>query len=185
MKKKSNFILTPVSASFFIFLILIVACSSEKTIDSPAGEITVTENKNGIEVKSRDGSLSIEGNEKKGHISIKTDEGENIEVAYNKNKLPADFPKDIPIYTPSTITMSQVMNKGKTAVATLNTSDDSLKVVRFYKKALPLQGWSVEGEMNMGGMVMLQGKKGNTMLNLSVVKGEDGTNITLAKAEEE
>jgi hypothetical protein len=182
MKKNSTFSMIFVLIS--ISIMFVWACGNEKTIDSPEGEITVSENKEGLEVKSRDGSLSIKGNEKTGQIKVKTDDGENIDVAYNKDSLVKDFPNDIPVYSPSTVTMSQVLNQGATAMAALNTSDESRKIVQFYKDELPKKGWSVEDEMNMGGMIILQGKKKGAILNLSIVKGEGGTNITMAKTEE-
>lgn len=162
----------------------LVSCSSERSSETPGGKITVKESQDGVEVKSKDGSVIIKGNENSGHIKIKTDEGEDIEVTYNKDKLTEGFPKDVPIYSPSRVTMSQVL-KGKNAVATLSTKDDTSKVALFYKNALPEKGWSIEGEMDMGGMVILQGKKGKNILNVSVVKGDAETNITLAITEEE
>ena len=164
---------------FLFFTFAFATCSNEKTIETPEGKITVTEKKDEVEVRSNDGSITIKGNENTGQIKIKTEEGENLEVTYNKDKITEGFPQDIPIYAPSKITMSQVL-KDKNAVATLSTKDDTNKVALFYKNALPEKGWSMEGEMDMGGMIILQGKKGENILNVSVVKGEAETNITLA-----
>jgi len=182
MEKSLTFKMVPLVALFFAFCV--VACSSEKSIDTSGGKISVKESEDGIEVKSKDGSLTIKGNESTGHIKIKTDEGEDIEVSYNKANLVQGFPKDAPIYSPSRVTMSQVL-QSKNAVATFSTKDATDKVALFYKKALPDKGWSDEGQMNMGDMVILQGKKGNKILNVSVVKGDAETNITMAITEEE
>ena len=182
MKKRSYYsVLTLVISCIVLSL---ASCSDERSTDTTEGKFTVKEDKNGVEVKSRDGSVIIKGNENTGHIKIKTDEGEDLEVTYNKDKLTEGFPKDIPVYSPSKVTMSQVL-KEKNAVATLSTKDDTSKVALFYKKALPEKGWSIEGEMDMGGMIILQGKKGKNILNVSVVKGDAETNITVAVTEEE
>ena len=183
MTKKTSLIAVLISYAFFCFL----ACSNsnEKTVDSPDGKITVTETSDGVELKTSEGSLSLKGNEEEGHIKIKTEDGDDVEVRYNQDKLPPDFPKDIPIYSPAKVTMSQILNKGMSAMATLSTPDDSSKVIAYYKKEFAAQQWSVDGEMNMGGMVMLQGKKGSSMLNVTVMKTENGTNITLAKTNDE
>ena len=181
---KKGFYYSVLTLAISCIALSLVSCSSERSSETPGGKITVKESQDGVEVKSKDGSVIIKGNENSGHIKIKTDEGEDIEVTYNKDKLTEGFPKDVPIYSPSRVTMSQVL-KGKNAVVTLSTKDDTSKVALFYKNALPEKGWSIEGEMDMGGMVILQGKKGKNILNVSVVKGDAETNITLAITEEE
>ena len=168
-----------------ILLFIVGACSSEKSGGKAEdNKISVKENAGSVQVKTRDGSLVMEGNENSGSIKIKTEAGEKIEVAYDKDKLSDGFPEDIPIYSSSKITMSQVLNNGTTALASLTTSDDASSVLKYYKEALSGQGWSVEGEMNMGEMVLLQGKKDGRMVNISIIKDEGTTNITLAVTEE-
>lgn len=159
------------------------ACSKEKSIETPEGTVTVKEDKGGVEVKSTDGKLNIKGNENAGEIKVRTEEGDDLEVKYDKKSLVAGFPKEIPIYAPSQVTMSQIL-KDKNALATLSTKDDPAAVVTFYKNSMASNGWSMEGEMNMGGMTILQGKKGTDLLNVSVAKTEAETTITLALTEE-
>jgi hypothetical protein len=159
--------------------------SDDSTVDTSKGKITVTETSDGVEVRGVDGALSLKGSDEEGHIKIKTKDGGDMEVRYNQEKLPVDFPEDIPVYSPSKVTMSQVLNKGVSAMATLSTQDESAKVIDYYKKELAAKGWTIDGEMNLGGVVMFQGKKGSSMLNVSVMKSEDGTNITLAKTIDE
>ena len=126
------------TSSMALLLILVIpafsflgACSSEKSVDTPEGKIIVKENKDGVEVKSTDGRLSIQGNENTGHIKIKTEDGDDFEVSYNKGNLANDFPKDIPVYTPSTVQMSQVFKNGRNAMASFSTKDSSDKVLAF------------------------------------------------------
>jgi len=145
-------------------VLLLTACSQEKSIETPAGKVTVKENA--------------------GEIKIKTDEGEDLEIKYGKDSLVAGFPKEIPIYTPSRVTMSQIL-KGNNAMAALSTPDDPAKVVQFYKNSLAGHGWSMEGEMSMGGITVLQGKKGAELMNVSVAKTESETTIALALTQED
>ena len=173
---------------FLVFAITLLsflgACNNEKSVETPEGKIIIKENKDGVEVRSADGSLSIQGNENTGHIKIKTEDGDDIEVSYNKDKLAKDFPKDIPIYKPSTVQMSQVFKNGRNAMATFSTKDNFDKVLNFYKDALEKNDWALGGEMSIGGMTMIQGKKGDFSLNLSILKGEDGdTSINMAMTE--
>jgi len=166
-----------------LWCLALAACSSEKTIETPRGNVTVRENSDGVEVTSHDGSLTIQGNEKWGHISIKTDDGEDIEVAYNRDSLAADFPADVPVYSRSKITMSQVL-KGKSAVCSLASQDDTGTIARFYRKQLPENGWDLKDEMQFGDMVLMQGKKRGSDLTVSILKKDRQTAVTLAVTEQ-
>ncbi len=169
-------------AALIIAIVFAVAsCSDEQSIETPEGTLSVQEDGSGISVTSQDGSVVIKGNENAGHIKITTEDGDDIEVAYNKDTLTKDFPVDIPIYEPSDIVMNQVFKGGQNAMATLSTGDAPAKVAAFYKKTLQEKGWAVGGEMSVGGMVMLQGKKGSAHLNLSIMPESGATKINIAK----
>lgn len=163
-------------------IILPGACSNKKSPEPARGKFTVKENKDGVEVQSVDGTLSIAGNEKKGRIKIKTDEGKDIELAYHKDKLADGFPTDMPIYAPAELKMSQSF-QGRNAMASLSTKDDLNKVSGFYKDALPQQGWTLGDEIIMTNMILLQGKKENVSLNISIRKKDAETTISLAMTE--
>ena len=161
----------------------LAACSDEKTVSTPQGEVTVKETSKGIEVKSKDSSMSMEGDEKSGHIKVKNQDGKNIEMTYASEKLIDGFPKDIPIFSPAAIKMSQIMS-GQHAIVTLSTTSGPEAVQTFYKSALPQKGWTIENEMTMNGMIMLQGKKGETILTIQISKQVDETTITVARTDE-
>ncbi len=99
-------------------------------------------------------------------------------------KLAANFPKDVPIYKPSILTDCEVEAVTGNAVAALVTKDGSSQVGKFYKDEIVKQGWTIEGKMNFGGVLLLQGKKDNISLNVVVEKGDDGTTVTLARGDE-
>jgi len=173
---------------FFVLLAALAtlalgACGQEQSIETPAGTVSVAEDSGNIEVKGPDGTVHIKGTEKAGEIKVKTAEGEELDVAYGKDSLVAGFPKEIPIYAPSHVTMSQLL-KDNNAMATLSTPDGPAKVVQFYKNSMTANGWSMEGEMSMGGITVLQGKKGSQMLNVSVAETESETTIALALTQE-
>ncbi|MBN2106094.1 MAG: hypothetical protein JW832_01605 [Deltaproteobacteria bacterium] len=164
--------------------VALAACSDEKTVSSPQGDITVKETSKGIEVKSKDSSMSMESDKKSGHIKVKNQDGNNIEMTYAADKLVEGFPDDIPIYSPAAIKTSQIMS-GEHAIATLSTTSRPEAVQTFYKSALPRTGWAIENEMAMNGMIMLQGKKADTNLTIQISKQADETTITIAKTDEE
>ncbi len=180
---KKRYIFPVLFATMLCLVLYLTSCGDKESTKTKRTKITVKEDDQGVEVRSEDGSVTIQGNEKTGRIKIKTEEGEDLEVSYNKNQLTDDFPKDVPVYSPAKVTMSQVLRE-KNAMASLSTQDDTTKVATFYKEAMPKEGWSLEGEMNMGAMIILQGKKGKNLLNISIVKGEEETSITMAVTED-
>jgi hypothetical protein len=169
----------------YIFLVIILTCfftagcSREKSYETGQGKVTVKEDGKKFEVKNEDEDVTVEGDETQGQVKIKTKDGESI-ISYNKNKLPDNFPKDIPVYSPASVQMTQIMGNGKNVMASLNTDDDPVKVMQFYKKAFSQAGWKVKGEMNVGNTSLLQGEKGGKELNVTVNRDQDKTVIALA-----
>jgi len=167
-----------------IFLVIILACftlsacSREKTIETPQGKVTVKEKEGKFEVKNEKEDVTVVGDENQGQVKIKTKDGESI-ISYNKNRLPDNFPKDIPVYSPAQVQMTQVMENGKNVMASLSTEDDPGKIIQFYKKAFSQAGWEVKAEMNMGSTSLLQGEKGEKELNVTVNRDQEKTVIAL------
>jgi len=136
------------------------ACSRTKTIKTDGGEVTISE--------------------KGGVVNIKGKEGEVVAEFGENTKLPSNLSKDVPVYKPSNVIMSQVMDKGAKVMLGLNTKDDAGKVAAFYKRELTQKGWNVRATMDMGPMKMYQGTRGTQKINVTI-NGEDGeTNISLA-----
>jgi len=160
----------------------LTACSREKSFETDQGKVTVKENGKKVTVKNKNEAVTVEGDETQGQIKIKTKDGESI-ISYNKNKLPDNFPKDIPVYSPASVQMTQIMENGKNVMASLNTDDDPGKVMQFYKKAFSQAGWEVKGEMSMGNTSLLQGKKGGKELNVTVNREQGKTVIALVMSE--
>ncbi len=163
-------------------VLLAGACSREKSVAPPKNKLSVKETGEGIEVTSADGTLSIAGNEKTGHIKIKNEQGKDIEVRYQKDRLAEGFPADIPVYTPATVKMSQSF-QGRNAIATLSTRDELSKVAQFYKDSLPQKGFTLGDEVSLGELVLLQGTRDNIKLNISLKKTDNETTINLAMTE--
>ena len=60
--------------------------------------------------------------------------------------LPEGFPKDVPIYPGSTVSVSAAVQDGMHV--SLKTADASTKVAAFYKEKLKADGWQIESTMN-------------------------------------
>jgi len=154
--------------------------SREKSAETDKTKINIKESDQTVEFKNEDEEVKVEGDDNQGQIKIKTKNGEST-IVYGNNKLADGFPKDIPIYEPAAVQMSQIMDSGKNIMASLTADDDIEKVVQFYKKALPAAGWKVSGEMNMGGTALLQGEKGEKELNVTANREQGKTVISLVE----
>ena len=156
---------------YFIVVIAVVAaatfvmgaCSRTKTIKLDEGEIT----------------LSKEG----GVVSITTNDGKAVALYGAGAQLPKNLSKDVPVYKPADVTMSQVLGDGEKVLLWLSTKDDSKTVVKFYNKELAGKGWKIGNVLSMGPTTILQGKKGSQELHVTINTDGDETAISLAYSE--
>ncbi len=159
-------------------LFILESCSSEKSSEVAKEKEVVKTEGDTIKVTTEEGTLTVTGDSQKGQVNIKTDDGETIEMSYGTDTIPDNFPKDVPIYTPSQVKMTQVIDENK-SVLSLATSDEVSKVTAFYKKELEGQGWTIKNEMAMGNMSLLQGEKEGRVLNLTINQKENETAIAV------
>lgn len=92
--------------------------------------------------------------------------------------LPADFPKDIPIYTGASVVSASTTGAGVGAV--LSTADAPEKVADFYKTELEKNGWSKPQVVSAAGTNSVMAKKEKHQLAVGITKAADGkTNISI------
>ncbi len=121
---------------------LALACGGdEKTIETEEGTFTI---------ETDDGGVRISG-EEEGVGEVTGLFGENA-------KIPDGFPKDVPVYPDATVVAGMAAGEG--GMVTLQTGDDPDEIVAFYREELKSEGWSLEGEMNLGGQRILPIEKG-------------------------
>ena len=159
-------------------LLTLESCSREQSSDAAKGKSAVKTEGETIKVTTDEGTLTVTGDAEKGQVNIKTDDGETIEMSYGKETIPANLPKDVPLYEPSQIKMTQVVDDNRSVIS-LTTSDDLSKVAAFYKKELAQQGWTIKNEITRGTMFIIQGEKGKRILNLTVNQKDNETVISL------
>jgi hypothetical protein len=181
---KKRYFLLVFSTYAILAIIILGACRRDKSVGTDEGKVTVREKSKKIELKGDKGTLTITRGDKEGHVNIKTEEGETIKVSYGEDKLPDNFPKDVPIYSPSKVMMSQTIDSKKRIMASLSTEDDPSEVAQFYKKVLPQKGWKIKGEMSMGNMFLIQGGKGEIALNVTINREDQKTIVSLVIGEE-
>ena len=90
-------------------------------------------------------------------------------VTTNPNKLPSDWPGDVPTYPNSQITQvstvdTQIVGTEASSMVSLTTSDSAQMVGDFYKADLVSNGWSINTSMSMGTNVFAV--KDNRMVNV-------------------
>jgi len=100
-------------------------------------------------------------------------------VSGTTGQLPADFPKDIPVYTGATVMAGGTVTTGAAAGsngASFTTSDDPAKVADYYKAELAKQGWTdVKSIAIPGGMGnTVTAMKEKRQLSVGITKGADG-----------
>lgn len=122
------------------------------------------------------GKVKIDSNGKSGSVEIKSKDGS---IRIGENKLPADFPKDIPIYKPSktTSSMSNTLEGKKTFVVTLTTDADIDGVTDFYKSGLAGKGWTEKSALTGGDgaskFSTLAYEKGETIVTVTVTRANN------------
>lgn len=122
-----------------------------------------------------DADVDISGNNLS--MSGKTGDGEFSLSSGEGTEVPADFPDDVLIYSPSKVSMT--MNAPEGQSLTLTTSDDSKKIEETYKREMIDKGWSEQVSMNMGSQSMLSYKKGDRVASITIMPSDDGTQIML------
>ncbi len=139
------------------------------------------EQKSGISMDTAGKSMTIKDKETGAEINIGTE-----------GKIPADFPKDFPIYPDANVegNISGAENQaGKGFWLILSTTDEASKVTAFYETNLAKNGWEIGSTMNIGSSATWEISKGDMGGGLIVGEDEEknGTSIviTLAPKEEE
>lgn len=142
--------------------------------------------KKGVEQKT---GVSIDM-EKGGEGFVYKDKKTGAEVSIGQGKVPADFPKDFPLYTNATLagnaSGTQEGKKGFWLIFTTNDSADT--VVAFYEEKLKSTGWSTDETMSLGALTTLKVAKNGLVGTVTVTsdeeKKETSIMVTLAPEDE-
>jgi hypothetical protein len=127
------------------------ACSRTHTFSTADGKVSYQE-------KGKDA----------GAITVTDKDGKTATLDFNQNKLPAGYPKDIPVYSPAQVVMSQSSSDQNASSLMLESSDAADKIVDFYKKGLDSNGWKTESTMNTAQLTMLTATKEQRQLVLQI-----------------
>lgn len=135
-----------------------------KLIFSPLGEGFL---KNTFEKTT---GIKIQNGENGANLSVINQKtGESVELG--EGKIPANFPKDFPLYpgaTPSGSAVGSEKATGKGFWLLLESNDSLLKVTSFYDDQLEGKGWTVEEKNTMGDGSVYKVKKEKLMGNVII-----------------
>ena len=113
---------------------------------------------------------------------MKSKEGEATVSMGAGAKIPATFPKDVPLYQGAQVVL--VTDQPQATVVHLRTKDDAKTVGDAYGTALKAQGWEEEIAAALATGTMRSLKKGDRSLSVVVMGAGDMTTIQLAVIKE-
>jgi len=119
------------------------------------------------------GSVDIDGDGD--DVTIKTADG----TYTGGNKMPDDFPSDVPVYPDADVQGSYSLNgaSGQGFTVGLSSDDPLADVIAWYKREVAAKGWTIVADANYNGSLVLSATKDARGLNVSV--SEDDGKVTI------
>jgi hypothetical protein len=146
------------------------------TIQSEEGTMHVDGDK--ATYTSKDGTTKIDGNS----MEVTSQDGAVHMVTGDKAALPADFPKDVPVYPGAQVTVASTDKSNHTTMITLHTPDALDKVSGYIQTEATSQGWTEDMVIKQPGdqpMHMFEYKKDTRTLVVTAAGASEGTDISL------
>jgi hypothetical protein len=129
-------------------------------------------------VVTGDGKVSYQDKGKDaGTVTVTGQDGQTATVNYSDNKVPADYPKDVPVYSPAKVVMSQSTSEWNSHNLVMESPDASDKIAAFYKKGLEDNGWKTESAISTPQMTMLNGTKEQRQVVLQITDSDSKRSI--------
>jgi len=116
------------------------ACSRSHTVTTADGKVSYQE-------KGKDART----------VTVTGKDGQTATLNFNQNKVPDDYPKDVPIYSPAKIVMSQSISQENARNLVLESAD----------------GWKTESTMTTAQLTMLTSTKAQRQLTLQISDSGD------------
>lgn len=128
---------------------------------------------------TKDGSMTVEQKGKDvSSMTFTGKDGQKVVMDVGNGKLPADYPKDVPVYDGAKVILSQSASEKNTHNLVLESNDPPEKIAEFYKKGLETNGWKIESTMNMGEMSMFTASKDKRQAVVQVVNAGEKRTIS-------
>jgi len=158
----------------------------EKSIAKDGGKADVkVDSKSGtVQMKGTDASgnayeMKTGGDGKDSFQFKQTDPDGTVTQVGAGAKLPADFPKDIPLPDGFQVQMTQASAEKKGHVVQGASASPIDKVAAFYKEKTAAQGWKELNTMNAGEMQTFQYEKDDRELSVMLMKQDAQTTVSI------
>ena len=179
--KHSSFL--PLVASLAVLSLVGLGCNPMQSVQDKVSQKVGDSIASGILSQASGGKVDVNGNE--GNYTFKDNKtGASYSVGSNVT-IPDNFPKDVPLYPGAkALTVSMGQASKSDASLTLQTSDDTQKVVKWY--ADQLKGWKEASSYSMSGSEIRAYEKDTLKLNVTILQGSDtdkGSVITLSRSD--
>lgn len=161
--------------AIIVLVLLIAGGWAIKKAVSGLGKTAVEK---GLE-KATGGKVDVDNNK----VTVKGEHGET--VTFGDQKLPSDWPSDVPVYGGAKISFSgsATNDEGKQGAQVILSTDDSVqKVSDYYRKELVDKGWTMKGSANASTGSTLAYEKGDQALAIVIAGSQNTTSITLVVA---
>ncbi len=131
---------------------------------------------------TKDGSMTVEQKGKDvSSMTFTGKDGQKVTMDLGGGaKVPADYPKDVPVYDSAKVIMAQSASEKNMHNLVLESTDPPDKIADFYKKGLESNGWKIEGTMNMADVNMFTAVKDKRQAVVQIGKG-DGDKRTITQ----
>jgi hypothetical protein len=144
----------------------------------------VAENATEKMIEKATGAKNVDLGKDGGSIKVTGENGEEVELSANENKIPDGFPSKFPIYGGTKVisglkTSSSAESKTGFNV-TLESGDAPADVASYYKTELPKSGYEISGTMEMNGATTFTLKKGEEDNGLVMIASDDKGKTTIS-----
>ena len=117
-------------------------------------------------------------------FKLETAGGEGLQAEVGERvKLPADFPRDIPVY-PGATPQGAFASPEEGMVVTLRSQDSIDEAYEFYALELEAEDWDIRGEVNLAGRRMLTAVKGARQAMITVAADGEDTVVVIVLTDE-
>ena len=129
--------------------------------------------------------IPIDLNTKTGGLAVKDEKGQTVFETKPTGDVPRDFPADIPVFQPSTVSGSMLMGPNKSLH--LETAEPLEKVTEFYKGAMIERGWQEDQAPQAFGQqsFMTNWVKGQKQASIVATPPENGKTMIMINIHEQ
>ncbi len=156
----------------------------EKSIakDGGTADVKIDTKSGTVQMKGKDASGNAyevkTGGDKDSFNLQQTDADGSVTQMGASAKIPADFPKDVPVLDGLQLLMVHVSSAKKEFLVQGKSTTPITKAAAFYREKIPAQGWKELTKMDAGEMQNMQYEKDQRVLSVMLMKEGEETTIS-------